>query len=340
MDELTVVEGYFWLIEFADMLLEVFAHRDPVHPVVMPIVSPFRRFMGDHSLAKWNYVAELNPQSEYRLRCRPGNATFLSITVQAGGGLPLLPTAAVLGKLNNRELSYEPDGTVVVWLGGEERPGNWIPLGDRSAGLLTREFFYAPPGMRSEAVWHIENLTGGDPQRPTDAHLAASLRTALETFADAASRYPLPVGRALFAQAGVNQFAELTHFTESNMPTWGNLDAYHTTMPYDLQPDEAIVIDGGPAVPCAWWGITQNNRYVASFGRETNVNLHGGNIVVGPDSNWRALLSEHDPETQNWITTAGHRQGIVRIRWLIAEHVPPRPRATKIRLSDLHQERT
>ena len=61
VDELTAVEGYLWLIEFSEMLLEVFAHRDPVHPVVMPIVSPFRRFMGDHSLAKWNYVAELDP---------------------------------------------------------------------------------------------------------------------------------------------------------------------------------------------------------------------------------------------------------------------------------------
>jgi hypothetical protein len=335
LDERTKLEGCFWLMEFADMVLEVFAHRDPVHPVVMPIVSPFRRFMGDHSLGRWNYVVELDPRYEYRLWCRPGDATFHSITVQSGGGLPLLPTAAVLGKLNNRELTYEADGTFVITLGGSACAGNWIPLGTEPAGLLTREFFYASPLERTEAVWRIENITGGEPLRPSDAHLTTSLRTALETFVEAADRYPLPVGQALFAQGGLNNFGELTHFTESNMPTWGNLDAFHTTLSYELEPDEAILIEGGRAVPCAWWGITQNNRYVASFALQEMVNLHGGNIELEDDGTWRAVLSERDPSRRNWITTAGHRHGIVRIRWLIADEIPQRPRTSRVKVTDL-----
>ena len=119
------------------------------------------------------------------------------------------------------------------------------------------------------------------------------------------------------------------------MPTWGNLDAFHTTMPYDLDADEAVVIDGGPAAPCAWWGITQNNRYVASFGLHENVNLHGGNIELEDDGSWRAVLSEREPGRPNWICTAGHRQGILRIRWLMADEVPLRPVATKVKLSEL-----
>lgn len=335
LDERTAVEGCFWLMEFASMVLEVFTHRDPAHPVVMPIVSPVRRFMGDHSLGRWNYVAELDPRYEYRLSCRPGDASFHSVTVQAGGGLPLLPSAVVLGKFNNRELIYEPDGTFVVTLGGAERPGNWIPLGDEPAGLLTREFFYASPLTRTEAVWRIENVTGGEPSRPSDAHLTKSLRTALECFLDVADRHPLPVGQALFAQGGLNDFGELTHFAESNMPTWGNLDAFHSTMAYELEPDEAILIQGGEAVPCAWWGITQNNRYIASFGLQENVNLHGGNIQLEDDGTWQAVLSERDPARRNWISTAGHRHGIVRTRWLIADKVPPRPSTTKVKLTEL-----
>jgi hypothetical protein len=335
VDELTAVEGLFWVMEFSSMVLEVYSHRDSVHPVVLPIVTPFRRFMGDHCFGRWNYVAELDPACEYRLSCRPGDAVFHSITVQDGGGLPLAAAATVLGKLNHRELAYEPDGSFAVLIGGEPQPTNWVPLGDAPAGLLTREFFYASPEVRTEAVWRIENLTGGAPQRPADAHLAASLRSSLETFVDAAHRYPLPVGQALFAQGGVNAFAELTHFTESNTPTWGNLDAFHTTMPYDLGPDDAIVIDGEPVVPCAWWGITQNNRFVASFGAGERTGLHGEEIAVNDDGSWQAVLAGRDPGHPNWLSTAGHQHGIVRIRWLIADREPLRPRTTTARISDL-----
>jgi hypothetical protein len=330
LDELTAAEGFQWLVEFSEMLLEVFTHRDPVHPVIMPITSAFRRFMGDHSLGKWNYVAELDPAFEYRLWCRPGDAVFHSVTVQAGGGVPLAGTAPVLGKFNHRELAYEPDGTFVVTLGGPPRAGNWIPLGDGPAGLLTREFFYSSPFERVEARWRIDNLTPEDSLRPTDAAFAASVRAALAAFVETAARYPLPVGRALFAQGGLNAFAELTHFTESNMPTWGNLDAFHTTMAYELEPDEAIVIEGGAPVPCAWWGITQNNRYVASFAIHENVNLHGGEIELEDDGTWRVVLSAHHPGTRNWISTAGHRHGIARIRWLLADETPERPVTTKV----------
>jgi hypothetical protein len=336
LDELTTVEGVQWLIEFSTMLLEVFTHRDPAYPVMMPITTHFRRFMGDHSLGVYNYVTELDPAFAYRLWCRPGDAVFHSVTVQ-GGRLPLGSDAPVLGKLNHKELVYEQDGTFAVTLSAEEQPGNWISLAGGSASLLTREFFYSWPFERTEAVWRIENLTSGTPARPDDTDMADALQAAIDAFARNTARYPLPVGQALFAQGGLNNFGELIHFSESNMPTWGNLDAFHTTMPYELEPDEAIVIEGGRAVECSWWGITQNNRYIASFGLGENVNLPGGKVALETDGTWRAVLGAANPGTSNWISTAGHRHGIVRIRWLVADDEPARPRTTKVKVDSLRR---
>src|SRR5205823_7406540 len=128
------------------------------------------------------------------------------------------------------------------------------------------EFFDDPPSQRREARWHIENLAAVAPARVDDEQIAKGLQSALNNVKLACERFPRPIGKPLFGSGNVNEFATFHQFSPGAVTGWGNLDAIHTTMPYALEADEAIVIDGGEAVDCAWWGITQNNRYLASFG--------------------------------------------------------------------------
>jgi hypothetical protein len=332
-DELTTLEGYLWLIEYSSAMLEQYLHANSHHPIVMPMVTPFRRFQGDLNLARHNYVAELDPAYTYRLRCVPGTAAFHSVTVHGGehdGG----QADRVVGKLSSEEVTLDRDGTFEIIISRESHEGNWIPLGDEPGSLITREFFDDAPATRREARWHIENLSAPAPARLDDARVAQGLQSALNNLELAVNRYPRPIGQPVFGSGNVNEFAAFHQFTPGSVTGWGNLDAIHTTMPYALEPDEAIVIDGGSAVECAWWGITQNNRYLASFGSDESVSLAGRAVHVDDDGKWTAVLSPVDPGRPNWLSTAGHRHGVVRIRWLLAKAMPLLPRSSVVKVRD------
>jgi len=332
-DELTTLEGYLWLIEYSSAMLEQYLHADSRHPIVMPMVTPFRRFQGDLGLARHNYVAELDPAHTYRLHCIPGTAAFHSVTVHGGehdGG----QADRVVGKLSSDQWIHDGNGALEITLSREPHDGNWIPLGDEPGSLITREFFDDVPAQRREARWHIENLSAPTPARIDDARIAGGLQSALNNVRLACERYPRPIGQPVFGSGNVNEFAAFHQFTPGDVTGWGNLDAIHTTMPYALEPDEAIVIEGGDAVDCAWWGITQNNRYLASFGLGEPVSLAGRAVEVDRAGKWTAVLSPVDPGRPNWLSTAGHRHGVVRIRWLLASAMPAVPRTSVVKVRD------
>ena len=241
----------------------------------------------------------------------------------------------IVGKLSSDELTFDRDGSFEIILSRQRRDGNWIALGDQPGSLITREFFDDAPAARREARWHIENLSAVAPTRIDDARIAAGLQSALNNVQLACDRYPRPIGQPVFGTGNVNEFAAFHQFTPTDVTGWGNLDAIHTTMPYALEPDEAIVIDGGRAVDCAWWGITQNNRYLASFGSGEPVGLAGREVGVDGAGTWTVVLSPVDPGLPNWLSTAGHLHGVVRIRWLVATAMPARPRTSVVNVRDL-----
>ena len=318
-------------------MTEYHLHADPLHPVVMPMVTPFRRFLGDLRLARHCYVARLSGEVTYRLRCEPGDAAFVSVTVHAdeAGGVA---GDRALGKRNLDEIEREPDGSFALLIGPDVHGTNTIRTDPSVSSLMTREFFDVDEHERRDAVWHLDVVESPvvAPARPTDAAFADALAAACTAIERALPQYPRPVDAPVFGTAARNEFAELFAFTPDSVTTWGNLDAVHATLAYDLADDEALVIDGGAVVPCAWWGLSQNNRFLASFGRGEPTALAGARLRVDDAGHWRVVLSaRRPPGTVDWLSTAGHRNGVLRIRWLQAATRPVRPRTRRVKLGDL-----
>jgi hypothetical protein len=338
-DELTRVDGLHWLFEYAAAMVEYYTHADPHNPRLMPMVTPFRRFLGDLQLAKHCYVARLSADCTYRLRCEPGDAAFISITVHADEAGGIAGNRA-LGKLNDRELQREPDGSFSVVIGPAPEGPNTIRI-DRSVGsLMTREFFDTDESVRREARWSIDVVAGAPPPRlsrgTAEAALATGLASALANLRDALPRYPRPVDAPVFGKgAATNEFEPFFAFLPDAVTTWGNLDALHTTMAYDVDADHAIVIDGGPPIVCAWWGITLSNRFLSSFPRGPRTALAGRAVALEPDGAWRVVVAERDPGHPNWLATCGRNNGVLRIRWLIADTRPQLPVARVVPLHEL-----
>ena len=62
------------------------------------------------------------------------------------------------------------------------------------------------------------------------------------------------------------------------------------------------------------------NRWFESLDdRLARRTVNDANAVLDSDGSCRVVISESDPGVPNWLCTAGHRDGFVLFRWLIAE---------------------
>ena len=108
---------------------------------------------------------------------------------------------------------------------------------------------------------------------------------------------------------------------------WAAKDAHYAMGSFDLADNERLVIDGrSPA--CAYWGCMLWNPFMQTFDyRYERIGINGEQATYEPDGSWRLVIAARDPGHPNWLSTAGHRKGVVFFRWFLAEEMPPTPRA-------------
>ncbi len=88
---------------------------------------------------------------------------------------------------------------------------------------------------------------------------------------------------------------------------------------YSLADDEALVVDGHPQ-PCCYFGLQLWNRYMQSLDyRYQRVAINGEQLEFEDDGSYRVIISAVDPGLPNWISTAGHPEGVFFCRWLLAD---------------------
>ncbi len=91
---------------------------------------------------------------------------------------------------------------------------------------------------------------------------------------------------------------------------------------FDLGADEAIVVTVHPP-ESRYWSLHLMSRWFGSLDdRVGKRSVNSGNATLEPDGSCRVVISERDPDAPNWLWTAGHRNGFVLFRWLVAESAP------------------
>ena len=340
VDEQTKLEGFQWITEILSSISEQFLHADPLHPVFQVYNTPFRRILGDQIDNLANYVARISSDQTYRVTFTPGSAPFYSLSVYGGEDEGQFSTY-IVGRLNNEEMQRQADGSIEIILSKKEHQGNWIKLEDTTMSICTREYFHEEYDQRSDGRWTIERLGGVvAPPRLEDTALAEKLRLANLNLKVNTTMAPLPQATGLFTtQTGVNEFAPLKRLTTKLAMGWSNSDATHATLGYQLEEDEALIIEGDAPPKVDWWGLNQNNEYLQSFNGLTEpVAITGDSIVRNADGGWRIVLSSGNPGCDNWMSTAGRKHGFLRIRWLNAKGEPNKPSSRVVKFSELAKE--
>jgi hypothetical protein len=317
-DEVSVAEGYRYLTDALHAALEIYLRSDARRPAFVPIVGPTFKWGGDNSDAFYNF-APVTPDLEYRIRGKRGDAVYLSVCVYGGPDDGRWSTS-IVSNLNDRDITFGPDGTFDIAV-SRERPANadnWLALTDDANAMITRDY-HLDPTHGAPTTYEIEpTRAAGVPAPLTDAEMAARLRSVTNFLRELLAITPLPDPAAPNTIADVWAVPSATY-------GWAAKDAHYAMGSFDLADDEQLVIEGR-SPECAYWGVMLWNPFMQTFDyRYERIGINGEQAVYEPDGSWRVVVASRDPGRANWLSTAGHRRGVLFFRWFLAEETPTTP---------------
>ncbi len=105
---------------------------------------------------------------------------------------------------------------------------------------------------------------------------------------------------------------------------WAAGDAAYAMGAYELEPGQALVIEG-TSPECVFWNLCLWNPFLHTYDYTyERVTINGAHVTYEPDGSWRIVVSDTDPGHPNWVSTAGRSKGLIWLRWFLPEETPPK----------------
>ncbi|HMV72404.1 MAG TPA: DUF1214 domain-containing protein [Pseudomonadales bacterium] len=320
-----VIDGRVYVLHALQAALGSQLDVHPDRPVFRRLTGPNMKVLGDNPDAVY-FGAYVQAGRSYRIHGNLAGATFTSFSQELGtadGGY----SRQTVNVVKDSDLHPDPDGNFEFVLSAERRPGNWFPLHPQAGLINTRHFFERERPAASDPTLHvplaIECLDPGPapPPRLDDAALAARIRCTMNYVRGMTLDVP-PFPHGPYPQPGwVSTLAN--HFNPPADPAastgWANMDAIYALAPYELQADEALVIEGRlPA--CRFANVLLYTRFLQTYDYINRcVSLNRQQIRLRADGSFRVVVAHRDPCVPNWLDTAGRTQGRVFWRFLLPE---------------------
>jgi len=274
--------------------------------------------------------ARLSSDAEYRLSGRMGDAHLLGIGIFSGG----LGSERGLVRdayLSSDELKLEPDGGFEVAISREQRPGNWLRMGEETNSLNIRQTLLRRR-EQTPARLALERLDPVPPPAPLDpASFARSLERAGQTVGAVVGQF---LGWTAAFQAHRHEIRPLD--AQLLAVAQGDPNTSYNYSYWEIDDDEAFVVELAPPAECSYWNLQIGNHWLESLDfmhRDTHVNHE--TAVREADGSVRVVIASRDPGLPNWLDTAGHRRGGLALRWVGAAAEPPLPTTRVLPLADL-----
>lgn len=307
-------------------------HATPEHPDWAPL---------------WNPVYTLQPNPDdiylyspirgdlsYRVRGKRGTIKILNFTTQRGMS-GMVETRADIGghnDLDDKDIRYDANGNFEL-LFSHEKPtgyqGNWAPISLDATGMIVR--------LRSydwvNEVSPVLTITCLDevPLKPrlTPEEITTGIRE-MARFPVRKSRLYYAMQNAIKEQVGVNVFQpQRLEGALTQQVYWPAV--------FELEDDEALVIETELPGVCPYWNIQLNDPYFNAIEYVYRLSSTNGAMAsISSDGKFYAVISLVDPGVPNWLDPAGFNEGTIYGRWYDCDSAPT-PLIKRIPLAKLRE---
>lgn len=328
------------LMHILEAALVGYFEQDVRSPNFRRIVTPSRKLTGDNSDAMY-FDAPIHPDYAYVIRGNTSGAAYFSMTIEEGveNGNIARTTGGVI---NDTTIDIDDDGVFEIYLGGEQRSRNWLPLKPGASRVTTRHYWElehpAALDPKLEPRMSIECLSETElPQPPNDESIAAGIRRVINCV------YDRTLGMPPMANGVQPPFFGRTpnEFPPPQLP--GNYglsaaDAHYSMAPFLFGPDEALVITGRWP-DCRFANVCLWNRFQQTYDYTNRTSsLNRAQTTLEPDGSFKIILANEDPGLPNWIDSEGNMFGLVFWRFFLVEGEVECPVAEVVKLADIQKK--
>jgi hypothetical protein len=302
-------------------------HADPGHPRLHRYELP------------WSQWGAPNPDNIYE-RCAIDPAATYVLRGQAGGihealfslveGDMHLDENDVFAEVALSELTVADDGTLELVIGpGATADGNHLPSSPDARLLLIRQYLYdwANEPIASFTIERVDTF-GTPPPPPKPDEVAAAFDRAARWVARSIDYWAAYV-------AASRDLLEHNTFTAPNTPPGGAPSIAYGGGCWDLQPDEALVIEHDAPDAHYWnWSIHHLHWFDSGCWDRRLTSCNGRQAHVDDDGKVRLVVASADPGTANWLDTEAKPIGMAVYRY-VGARTKPQPTGRVVGLDDL-----
>ncbi|HPG26515.1 MAG TPA: DUF1214 domain-containing protein [Myxococcota bacterium] len=309
-DEREAWEGLRALLRVLAMSIDTSLDGNPKAPHFTRMDTNIRKVGGDNPDGEYDHVV-LDNRWDYVIRGNLGTVRHLSFTIL---GPRTEGRSGAIAYLNERTLGATEEGDFEIHL--TKTPvdhRNWVDTSGGISSILVRQYI----GDRQAEIlarYEIE-VVGREPfvgiPYSTDEEVAKALAaTAYSTrFMTTMHRTVLP---KLWDSPNV--------FVRANSGDFGadisSNDNLYMMAAYQVDPDEALVIEGDP-LDVRYWNLAVESRWHETVDYQTRrTHRTLDDSVVDADGKLRFVLAHGPTPHPNWLDTGGNREGFLTFRWV------------------------
>jgi len=317
-DAFNQAEGYRYLARLLRGGLESFLEfRDPLFPQLRCGAHETIKLGADNPDNRYE-SAPINPAYDYRIIGTRGTVNYLGIS-SICNRYAVDGTMAVTGHIDHRQMDIGPNGEIEIILSKEEKPGNWLVLGESTNSINVRQTFQdrvneQPADLKIERIGATEDR----PEPLSPEKLVRGLQGAVMFVHGSAQMFED------WAESFLPILNELPPADQDYCQSIGgdpNIFYFHSA--WQLEDDEVFIIEAPDIPECQTWNFQLDNWWMESLDyRHHTIHVNKHTAHYEPDGSVRVVVSHTNPGVPNWIETAGHRMGTMCWRWIGADRHP------------------
>lgn len=293
--EADLLEGLQYLAGCIAACTHVAFDYDRDHPFLHSGTGPFTK-MGLDNPDTMYFGTRVQPGHEYVVTGRRGTTTDVSFQLIGGEYTDeVVPDSETA--FDDRKLDIAADGTF-----------EWRFTPDKPAQLVIREVYNDWSAQRGTFAIARTDTVGTAPPALTRELIEKRYAVAGKQLVQRVKTW-LQFPKWFYDNLPVNTL------TAPRLTPGGLATQYSSVGPYDITPDQAIVITL-PVTDAPYIGFQLGSLWYISLDYINHqTSLNGTQAQSDPDGKIRIVVSDANPGVTNWCETLGHGKGYLQFRW-------------------------